>query len=58
MPSEGIKDNKVFTKFVEYGNISLSFGSEELLGNKEQPKPAENACIKATFEIFAVALRE
>ena len=30
LPSEGIKDNKVFTKFVEYGNISLSFGSEEL----------------------------
>ena len=30
MPSEGIKDHKVFTKFVEYGNISLSFGSEEL----------------------------
>ena len=58
MTSEGIKDNKVFTKFVEYDTIFSSFGSEELLGNKEQPKPAENTCIKATFELFAVALRK
>ena len=28
--TEGIKDNKVFTKFVEYGIIYLRFGSEEL----------------------------
>ena len=30
LPSEVIKNNKVFTKIVEYGNIFLSFGSEEL----------------------------
>ena len=30
LASEGIKDNIVFTKTVEYGNISLSYGSEEL----------------------------
>ena len=35
---------------------SISSGS--YIGNKEQSKPAENTCIKATFEPFAVALRE
>ena len=30
LATEGIKDNIVFTKTVEYGNISLSYGSEEL----------------------------
>ena len=28
------------------------------LGNKEQSEPAENTCIKATFDLFAVALRK
>ena len=30
LPSEGIKDNKVFTKFVKYATIHTSISSEEL----------------------------
>ena len=57
------QDKSVHKKIVRFYLACLKLKYDEIrrvlcVGNKEQFEPAENTCIKATFDLFAVALRK